>query len=165
MNYFELYQIPLSFKPDQALVKKRFYQLSRKYHPDFYTNESADEKEKVLELSAMVNKAYQTFQHTDFLMKYILQEKGLLVEEEKYQLSSDFLMEVMDINEQLMDADSAEAKEALRDEINHLQNKIYAPIEAIMAAHQEDSFTQEELLQVKEYYFRKKYIDRILAEY
>lgn len=165
MNYFELYQIPISLQPDLAMVKKRFYELSRKYHPDFFSQASAEEKENGLELSAMVNKAYQTFQNSQLLIKYILQEKGLLVEEEKYQLSPDFLMEVMDINEHLMDAENALAKESIRSTINELQNQIYAPVEAIMADHQEGTLTQEKLLQVKEYYFRKKYLDRILAEY
>jgi hypothetical protein len=36
MNYFELFELEQSFLPDQALVKKKFYQLSRQYHPDFY---------------------------------------------------------------------------------------------------------------------------------
>ncbi|MCX6298040.1 MAG: hypothetical protein NTY72_02940 [Bacteroidetes bacterium] len=44
MNYFELYQIPVSFQPDLLAVKKRFYQLSREYHPDFFSNESAPTK-------------------------------------------------------------------------------------------------------------------------
>jgi molecular chaperone HscB len=38
MNYFELYEIPVSLKPDQQLLRKKFYELSRKYHPDFYGN-------------------------------------------------------------------------------------------------------------------------------
>ncbi len=44
MNYFDFFDIEQSFLPDQALVKKKFYQLSRQYHPDFYGNGSADEK-------------------------------------------------------------------------------------------------------------------------
>jgi molecular chaperone HscB len=91
-------------------VKKRFYQLSREYHPDFFSNESAEEKDRVLSLSAMVNKAYQVFQDTSAIIKYVLQLKGLLEEEEKYQLSPNFLMEVMDLNELLMDATDAHEK-------------------------------------------------------
>lgn len=164
MNYFELYQIPVSFKPDQALVKKRFYQLSRQYHPDFFGNESAGEKDRILQISAQVNKAFKTFQDEDALVKYILQEKKLLTEEEKYQLSPDFLMEVMDLNEQLMDAGDASEKNKIKLSIEALQNKIYEPVEAIITNYQEGVSSEKELLQVKEYYFQKKYLDRILAE-
>ena len=30
-------------------VKQKFYELSRRYHPDFYTNVSDQEQEEVLE--------------------------------------------------------------------------------------------------------------------
>ncbi len=39
INYFDLYQIPESCNPDAALLKKKFYALSKEYHPDFYANE------------------------------------------------------------------------------------------------------------------------------
>ena len=42
MDYFQFYDIPLSFKPDQVVVKKKFYELSKTYHPDFYISESEE---------------------------------------------------------------------------------------------------------------------------
>ncbi len=164
MNYFELFDLAQSFQPDQALVKKKFYQLSRQYHPDFYGNGSEEEKEKALEMSALVNKAYQTLQNQDLLVKYVLKEAGLLEEDEKYQLSPDFLMEVMDLNEQLMDADEPETKTAIKTAIDQLNTQIYEPVKATLENHPGNTLTQEKLLQVKEFYFRKKYLDRILAE-
>lgn len=164
MNYFELFDIEQSFLPDQALVKKKFYQLSRQYHPDFYGNGTLEEKEQALEMSAYVNKAYQTLQNQDLLVKYILKDASLLEEDEKYQLSPDFLMEVMDLNEQLMDADEPEAKTVIRNSLDQLNTQIYEPVKATLENHSGNSLTQEKLLQVKEYYFRKKYLDRILAE-
>ncbi len=163
MNYFELFDLEQSFLPDQALVKKKFYQLSRQYHPDFYGNGSAEEKDKALEMSALVNKAYQTLQNQDLLVKYVLKEAGQL-EDQKYQLSPDFLMEVMDLNEQLMDADEPETKSSIKTAIDQLNTKIYEPVKATLENHPGNMLTQEKLLQVKEYYFRKKYLDRILAE-
>jgi len=164
MNYFELFELEQSFLPDQALVKKKFYQLSRQYHPDFYGNDSAQEKEKALEMSALVNKAYQTLQNQDLLIKYVLQDQGLLVEDEKYQLSPDFLMEIMDLNEQLMDAEEPETKTTIRIAIDQLNTQIYEPVKATLENYPGYTLTKEKLLQVKEYYFRKKYLDRILAE-
>ena len=51
----------------------------------------------------MINKGYKTFQNDDETIKYVLQLKGLLEEDEKYELPPDFLMEMMELNEILMD--------------------------------------------------------------
>ncbi|MEN9599024.1 MAG: hypothetical protein RL596_1335, partial [Bacteroidota bacterium] len=108
MNIFELYNIPLSFTPNLAQVKKTFYVLSKQYHPDFAGDSSEAEKQELLEKSAMINTALKIFQSKDLLIKYILQEKGLLEEEEKYNLDPSFLMEVMELNEQVMELQDTE---------------------------------------------------------
>ena len=165
MNYFELYEIPVSLQPDKQLVKQKFYELSRKYHPDFFTTASDDEQAEVLERSSEVNRAFKVLQNTDATIKYVLQQKGLLEEEEKYQLPNDFLMEVLELNEQLMDAkmeEDATQLANLKSSINELQTTIYAPVKEIVEHYAEGVTTEEELLQVKAYYFKKKYLDRIL---
>ncbi len=158
MNYFELYNIPVSLKPDQQLVKQKFYELSRKYHPDFFSNATDDEQAEVLEKSSAVNKAFKTFTNADETIKYVLQQKGLLEEEEKYQLPPEFLMEVMELNEQALEAD----KSSTEHQISNIQNEIYEPVKAVIEHYKEGITTKEELLQVKEYYFKKKYLNRIL---
>ena len=96
MDYFELFNIPLSLFVDASSIKKRFYELSRKYHPDFFSNTSEEEQSEALEMSAMLNKALKVFSTPEETIKYVLQLKGLLEAEEKYQLPPDFLMDVMD---------------------------------------------------------------------
>jgi molecular chaperone HscB len=166
MNYFEFYNIPVSLQPDLTLIKQRFYELSRKYHPDFYSQATETEQSDALEKSSLVNKAFKTFSNHEETIKYVLQTKSLLEEEEKYQLSPDFLMEIMDLNEELMDAKMEEDEgrmAAIQSQISTVQNEIYEPVKAIVEHYKEDVTTEKELLQVKEYYYRKKYLQRILA--
>lgn len=165
MNYFELFEIPISLKPDMNIVKKKFFELSRKFHPDFYTNASEEEQAEALEKSALLNKALKIFSSDEETIKYVLIGKNLMEEEEKYQLDNFFLMNVMELNEALMDAkmEGDEAKlETLKSSITQLQQEIYEPIKNIVEHYKEDITTQEELLQVKEYYYQKKYLARIL---
>src|SRR5215211_2163312 len=132
MEYFELYNIPVSLKPNQQLVKQKFYELSRKYHPDFFANATDEEQADVLEKSSMVNKAFKTFQNPDATIKYVLQQKGLLEEEEKYQLPPDFLMEMLDLNEQLTEAKLEGDEERMKQVkilINEIESTIYEPVE------------------------------------
>ncbi len=163
MNYFQLYALPLSLQPDMALVKAKFYELSRQYHPDFHGQASEEEQAEILEKASQVNMAYKIFTHPDETLKYVLQLKGLLEEEEKYQLSPDFLMEMLDLNEQAMDVSEQSDIDRLTQTIHQTQKEIYEPVAKIVANYQEGITTEKELLQVKEYYYRKKYLDRIVA--
>lgn len=166
MNYFELYNLPVSLQPDQALVRQRFYELSRKYHPDFFSNASDDEQAEALERSSAVNKAFKVFTNPDETIKYVLQQKGLLEEEEKYQLPADFLMEMMELNE-LASEQSAVAvgsgNPEVREAVARIQEEIYEPVRDIIENYSEGQASREDLLKVKEYYFKKKYLNRILA--
>ena len=165
MNYFEIFGYPVQLKVDKTDLPRRFFELSRKFHPDFYANATPSEKEKALEITANLNKAFKTFQNEDDTIKYVLQLKGLLEEEEKYQLPPGFLMEVLEINEKLMDAeDDPNLKLHLLSAIENLQSSIYEPVKNIIENYQDGITTEKELLQVKEYYYKKKYLTRIRKE-
>ena len=165
MNYFEIFGLPIQLKVNKTDLPKRFFELSRKFHPDFYANSTPSEKEKVLQITANLNKAFKTFQNEDDTMKYVLQLKGLLEEEEKYQLPPDFLMEVLEINEKVMDAeDDPDLKLHLQSAIDKLQTDIHEPVKEIIEHYQDGITTEKELLQVKEYYYKKKYLTRIRKE-
>lgn len=162
MNYFELFEIPFQLKVDKTSLPLKYFALSKKYHPDYFANESEEKQTEVLEKSAQLNKAFKTFQNEDDTIKYVLTLKGLLEEEEKYELPPGFLMEVLEINEQLMDMEvNPESKSAIQSSIDNLQSEIYEPVKQIVEHYQEGITTEKELLQVKEYYYKKKYLNRI----
>ena len=166
MNYFELFEMPISFTPDAKQVNRQFYVLSRRYHPDFFANGTSAEQAAALENSSQVNKGMRVLQLRDETIKYVLQLKGLLEEEEKYALPPEFLMEMMDLNEQVMEPETDNnnaAVENIKASINKTQSEIYAPVKNIIENYQEGVTTKEELLQVKDYYYKKKYLNRILA--
>ena len=165
MNYFEIFGLPVQLKVDKNDLPKKYFELSRKFHPDFYANSTPAEQQKALEITASLNKAFKTFENPDDTIKYVLQLKGLLQEEEKYELPPGFLMEVLEINDQLMDAeDDPGLKSKLQSSLSNLQAEIYEPVQKIIE-HYEDGVTSEkELLHVKEYYYKKKYLNRIGRE-
>lgn len=124
--------------------------------------ESSERQADSLEISAQLNRAYKVFRDDDETIKYVLQMKGLLEEEEKYVLPPDFLMEVLEINEQLMDSgDDPKLREKLIHAIEELNSLIYSPVKNIIENYKEGSTTTHDLLKVKEYYYKKKYLLRI----
>lgn len=165
-DYFEFYGLPVSFNPDQGLVKKKFYEFSKQYHPDFYINESEEKQAEVLELSTVNNKAYQVLTDPQKRLHYILELKGVLTEGENYVLPQSFLMEMMDVNEALMDMQidpDVEKLSALKDEVAGIEKAISDEIISLTSGF--DAQTEAEqvklLASVKDLYYRNKYLLRI----
>jgi molecular chaperone HscB len=154
MNYFELFNIPVSLQVDKKLLAQKYIDLQKINHPDFFSQATEFEQAQALETSSQINKALKTFKSEEETIKYVLQLKGILQEEEKYQLPPDFLMEVMELNEELSDNSLAQ--------VTAFEADIYAGVKEIIEHYNDASITSEELLKVKEYYFKKKYLQRIL---
>jgi molecular chaperone HscB len=159
MNYFELFELPVSLKVDKQGLSKKYFDLQKKNHPDYFGTATDAEKDAALETSSQINKAFKTFQSHDETIKYVLQLKGLLEEEEKYTLPPDFLMEVLELNEMKMDGAS---QEEINTRTNDLQEQIYDEVSTIIDRYDEIKTPEEELLRVKAYYYKKKYLDRLL---
>ncbi|MES2827898.1 MAG: Fe-S protein assembly co-chaperone HscB [Bacteroidota bacterium] len=165
-DYFAFYGLPVSFNPDTHLIKQKFYEMSKKYHPDFFINESEEKQGEVLELSTVNNKAYQVLSDPQKRLQYILELKGQIAEGEHYVLPQEFLMEMMDVNESLMDLQfdpDAEKEAAIKAEIAVLGTSINDKIAELTADY--ETQTEEEqsqtLLAVKDLYYRSKYLLRI----
>jgi molecular chaperone HscB len=73
-------------------------------------------------------------------------------------------MEMLELNELLMEADpdDATARNRIKQKTEEWNNELYNDIKPILDSYQEGVTSKEELLQVKDYYFKKKYLQRIL---
>ncbi len=163
MDYFELYGIPIGFKVDEKALKKKFYVLSKEFHPDFHTDKSEEEQHRMLELSTLNNEAYKVLKDFDKRMKYILDQKKLL-QEGKDTLPQSFLMKMMDINETLFDLEmdaSPERVASTQETINQLKKELYSSVEGIIKSYNNDTASDEELNFIKNYYLKYRYILRI----
>lgn len=165
MNFFELFGLPIRFQIDASKLRISFMDIQRASHPDKFTQESADAQQEALERSAMANKGFTLLNNKELVLPYVLELTGYIETDEKYNLSPDFLMEMMELNEGWMDADTTEQKQNILFQINTLQNEILDPIKAYLDSDSVNSIPEKEMLQIKEYYYKKKYLDRILAEF
>ena len=163
MTYFEFYNIQETFTPDQKLVKQKFYELSRTYHPDFFVNESEEKQKEILELSTFNNKAYQTLSNPDKITEYLLNLKGEINENEKYALPQDFLLEMMDVNEALMDLDvepNLASISAIKEQVNAVESNLLMQ-QKVLSDNYNSTNDGSILKEIKDIYYRKKYLLRI----
>jgi len=165
MTYFELFGLPIGFKVDTFKLRQAFMDIQRMSHPDKFAQASPDEQEVALEKSALANKGFAILNHPEKVLPYVLEIIGLLEPEEKYALQPAFLMEMMDLNEAWMDAETEEEKQKVIHQVKQIQNDIYEPLKATLESADINDIPPKKLLQIKEYYYKKKYLDRILADF
>jgi molecular chaperone HscB len=163
MNYFEFYELPESFDIDEKALKNKFYQLSKKYHPDFYANEDDDKQQEILELSTLNNKAYKVLSDPNKRTEYILQQHGLLADGDKHKLAPAFLMEMMEINEALMEIEDEQSFSTLKTQIKGMDDELSEELSASIKNYQADNQADKEqaLNTIKDIYYRQKYLLRI----
>jgi len=165
MNYFELFDLPIAFKVDQVQLRQAFMNIQRSSHPDKFAQGTEMEQASALENSAMANKAFSLLSNKELILPYVLEISGTIVADEKYNLPPDFLMEMMDFNEAWMDAETELEKQTIIDQINAIKNEILSPIQSYLEAISTAHIPQEGMLQIKDYYYKKKYLDRILEDF
>ncbi|MBK0381129.1 iron-sulfur cluster co-chaperone HscB C-terminal domain-containing protein [Mucilaginibacter segetis] len=163
MDYFEFYNIPETFSPEAAALKKQFYTYSKQYHPDFFAGESEERQQEILELSTLNNKAYQTLADPNKLLEYILKRHGMVNEGAKPQLPGDFLMEMMDINERLMEIDNADQLADITTEVLAIEGDMNEELAKLTADYEglDDTAKESRLNDIANIYYRQKYLLRI----
>lgn len=158
MNYFELFEIqPAPSLTDHTYVAKKYQSLQKKFHPDFFTDATEEEKEEVLRKSAAINKGYNILRNKHKLLEYFLQEKGEIKPDEKFDLPPDFLMEMMEINESISEGETTDAEKKVQD----FESSLNADVKNIFKKKPSE-ISAAELKTLKEFFYKTKYLQRVL---
>ncbi|MFT6990731.1 MAG: molecular chaperone HscB [Paraglaciecola sp.] len=123
MNYFELFNIPVSFDVDLSVLPQTYQQLQRLTHPDKFASGSEQQKLVAVQKNAQVNDAYSVLKSPLSRAEYLLSLRGIDLQHEQQTIKDTaFLMQQMEWREELAEiaeqADPLSALELLQDEIN-----------------------------------------------
>lgn len=100
---FELFGLPRRFAIDGAALRRRMLELSRQTHPDFA---GADEQaqRRAMDLSARVNEAHRILEDDEQRANCLLRLLGGPDGEQDKSLPDGFLVDMMELREQLAEA-------------------------------------------------------------
>jgi len=132
-DYFAFLGLPKKLHIDAAALEKTFYGLSRQFHPDYFMNASAEERQASMERSSLLNDAYRTLREPVQRAKYLLSLEGYK-EAEKKSPPADLLEEVFELNMQVEELKAAkkmgdedeivEARTALEEALTNLNARM-----------------------------------------
>jgi molecular chaperone HscB len=101
-NYFELFELPVSFEVNKDTLSQRFRDLQRKVHPDKYVNAPERERRLAMQQVTLVNEAFQTLKNPLSRARYLLQLQGINVQDETNTvMATEFLLQQMELREEL----------------------------------------------------------------
>jgi molecular chaperone HscB len=142
MNYFEVFGLPRALGLDPVTLEKSFYELSRKFHPDYYTTAPQDQRDQALRMTALLNDAYRTLKNPIRRVEYLVALEGFKPDGSK--VPKKLLMEVFEINEQL---EEAKAGRLSVEEKDSLHAQIRAKADEFNTQLQKASLEWDDLLQ------------------
>ena len=163
-DYFTFFDLRPSPKLDQAALKRAFYGNSKRFHPDFHTLSDADTQSEILEKSTLNNEAYRVLSDNDARLRHLLELKGALGEEGQNEVPQEFLFEIMEVNEALMEVemdDDPLAKEKVTGLIDQLEAELDREVAPIVANYDHARVTEGELKQLTDYYLKRRYLVRL----
>ncbi|XP_059920637.1 iron-sulfur cluster co-chaperone protein HscB isoform X2 [Gadus macrocephalus] len=108
-SHFQILNSPHSFTLDTQKLQKTYLQLQRTLHPDNFSQNTKEEQQHSEDQSALLNKAYRTLLKPLSRGLYMLELEGMALEEGSDSgADPSFLMELMELNEAVEDAQTPE---------------------------------------------------------
>ncbi|XP_052861777.1 iron-sulfur cluster co-chaperone protein HscB [Anopheles cruzii] len=138
-NYFSLFQQKKGFTIDFVELTKTYRQIQSLIHPDKFGQRSAEEKTLALEWSALINKAYKTLSKPLDRGTYLLKLEGVTISEDNSSIDHSFLLQMMEFNESVEDAQSVEELQELEQEISNRTQKLNGELEQLFSVNDKEA--------------------------
>lgn len=101
-NHFELFGLPVAFDIDADDLASRYRELQRRVHPDKFASAPDQERRLSVQMTALVNEAFQTLKDPVRRGRYLLSLRGINIDEETdTAMDPAFLAEQMEWREGL----------------------------------------------------------------
>ena len=149
---------------DEIQLEHSFKTLSRQLHPDRYVTSSKAEQDVAIERTMLNNLAYKTLKDFDSRLRYILQLNNMILENENQITDSEFLMQMMDINDEINDLKENYNLEKLVSLQSQIETISISDLESMsndFNSFDEGNRSADILESIKNYYQRSRYIWRL----
>lgn len=168
-NYFKLLGLPVSFDIDKESLNNNYHEIQKSVHPDKFANTSDLERRLSVQKAAQINDALETLKNPLRRSIYLLSLYGVELSENDTSIDPAFLMEQIELRENLSlvsskDDPLSELDEILDDVKTRINQGINELAKLFQALLSEDG--QEELLlkDTKAQVLKMQFLNRLQEE-
>lgn len=101
LDYFTCLGLPRLLTIDQDALEKKYYELSRTFHPDFYQNQTETEQAISLGNSALLNTAYRTLKDPISRAEYLVRLEAGSAKDIRSNPPAELFEEILELQEAL----------------------------------------------------------------
>lgn len=112
-DYHALLGMEERYELDPRELERQYLERSKRIHPDRFVNAPAHERVAALQESMLLNDAYKTLKEPLARAEYLLSRNGLEIADNE-RLDPGFLMEILELREELAEAKQAGDRATLR---------------------------------------------------
>jgi len=173
-NFFEFFGLEQKLCVDAETLQKRFYELSKQWHPDRFGRKSASEQAEALDATSILNDGYRTLRDPVKRAEYLLKEEGFPIGEQRSKdVPPELLEEVFELNMMLEelkggDEEARAQLEKARGNFGKLQNDVDRHLESLFAKYDaaapESATAKQALHEIRGLLNRRRYIDNLLRD-
>ena len=168
-DYFAVFGLERKLGVDQALLQRKFYELSRQYHPDRFAGRPSQEQQFALDFTALLNDAYRVLRDPVKRAEYLLKQEGFDIGEQRSSnVPPELLEEVFELNmmlEELRSGDESARPQLAeaRAQFSHMLERVDCDLEHEFRVY--DAEPDPSVLQVlRSILNRRRYIENLLRE-
>jgi molecular chaperone HscB len=166
-NFFQFFGLEPKLCVDADALQKRFYELSKQWHPDRFTRKSAEEQSEALEATSILNDGYRTLKDPVKRAEYLLKEEGFPIGEQRSKdVPPELLEEVFELNMMLEelksgDSDARGQLETARGNFAAMQADVDKQLQGLFSKF---DATKAGLPEIRGLLNRRRYIDNLLRD-
>ena len=158
IDAFGLLGLPVQFDLDPQAVERAFHERTKELHPDKFATAPAAERVAALSRSRALNDAYQTLKKPVPRAEYLLERAGVSIGDNE-RLDPTFLMEILELREELAEARAAKRTSEIERLFQIMQGRRKAAVGTLPAL-----FVTNDLPAIKVQLILLRYLDRYLEE-
>src|SRR5580692_10249062 len=163
-NFFQFFGLEPKLRVDAELLQKRFYELSKQWHPDRFSRKSSAEQAEALEATSTLNDGYRTLKDPVKRAEYLLKEEGFPIGEQRSKdVPPELLEEVFELNMMLEelksgDEDARPQLESAKTKFIELRSEVDGELETLFVRH-DSGDAKLALAEIRGVLNRRRYIE------
>ena len=160
-DYFTLFDIQQQYALDERALKQQYHRLLTQFHPDRFSNASAQEKRLAVQLTGYINSAYDTLKSPVERARYLLKLQG-----EEVDLEHQTINDVEFLTMQMTWREKIENSQGDQQALHHLEQELTEQFDQLRQylATLFDETEHPDTQQLKNYMIQLKYFDKLLKE-